>query len=343
MTWLVTNWRLKLLALVLTLGLLAAVAFSENPLTVRTVQAVLDYEGLPSGLAVENPPSRVSVNVFGLSSSVNLASENTTPDIHFHLDLAKAKAGPNQVFYAAPKTLPPNVNWTGDPVQVTLTIDAFESVTLTPIELRTPHVDPGIKVLPDKSMATCGNSSEACRGVTVNGPARLLSGLKAYVEIDSTINTDAQIPTQPVRFERDGVPIDLAKQNYLPSIGWTPSVVDVTIATQRSQGSRQVALRVNVTGRPACGFQASSLDITGGGVVQLSGPLDAIAKVPDSIALPQAVDITGARSPVSVRETVPTDPNVSASPAIVTVTVGITQAFDCSAPTPTPAPSPSPH
>lgn len=341
-TWLISNWRLKLLALALTLGLLAAVAFSENPLTVRTVQAVLDYDNLPAGLAVANPQSRVSVSVYGLSSTVNQAADNTTPNIHFHIDLAKAKPGSTQIFNATPKSLPPNVSWTGDPVQVTLTLDAFDTVTLSPIELRTPHVDTGIKVLADKSSVTCGNSSEPCKGVTVQGPSRLLQGLKAYVQIDTTISTDSKIPTQPIRFEHDGVPIDLAKQNYLPSIGWTPSVVDVNIATQASQGTRQVSLKVNVTGRPACGYRPSSLDITGNGQVQLTGPLDVIAKVPGTITLPQSVDISGATSAVSLKETVPTDPGVSANPSSVTVTVGIDKAVDCTAPTPPPTPTPTP-
>ena len=37
MSWIVTNWRLKLLSLVLTVGLLGGVAFSENPLEFATV------------------------------------------------------------------------------------------------------------------------------------------------------------------------------------------------------------------------------------------------------------------------------------------------------------------
>src|SRR5207248_1711275 len=48
MSWLVGNWQLKLLALVMSLGLFAAVAFEANPLTAHTFTATIEYDGIPA-------------------------------------------------------------------------------------------------------------------------------------------------------------------------------------------------------------------------------------------------------------------------------------------------------
>src|SRR5205814_5243153 len=88
MTWLIANWRLKLLALGLALGLLGAVAFSENPVSVTSVPAVVDYDNKDPSLVVLNPVLKTNVNVFGVSSAVDplKASANFPNGVRFHVD-----------------------------------------------------------------------------------------------------------------------------------------------------------------------------------------------------------------------------------------------------------------
>ena len=50
MSWLLRNWQLKLLALALSVGLFAALAFSENPIQFSTVDAKISYNNRPPGL-----------------------------------------------------------------------------------------------------------------------------------------------------------------------------------------------------------------------------------------------------------------------------------------------------
>ncbi len=244
--------------------------------------------------------------------------------------------------------LPQGVSWTGDPVPVELDFQKFVSTDKPlAIELRTPNVATGYKVLTDKSYMTCGgNSGEHCKGIVVTGPESMLLDpagnviLVAYVQIDQQVNADSLLlPSQPVRFEQRGRAIDLAKQNFLPSVGWAPSVVDVNIAAQKSTAGRQVAVRANVSGRPACGFAVQGLTLSDP-FVTLSGPPDAVAKI-DSVTLPNAIDVSNATSSVRVTQSVPTDAGIASAPGQVTVTVTIAKAFDCTAPTPTPSPRPT--
>ncbi len=343
----VDNWRLKLLALLLTLGLLGAVAFSENPVTVAPVPAAIDYDNLPPGTVVINPLLKSSVNVEGLNSAVNPLRSANPPGIHFHVNLKDARTGAQLTFYAHPGTLPAGVSWTGDPVPVTVGIDRLEVRTL-PIEVRTPRVAPGFKVLDvdDKgkpaTFAQCGNSAEPCL-VKVTAPATLLDQLKAYVLIDDVVSgTSTDSPSQPVRFEQNGRQVDLARFNTLPNLGVDPSTVNVHITAQQTQVTRQVAVTANVTGRPACGYAITGITYNPSAFVQITGPSDKVART-DGITLPQGIDVSGATANQQKTEVVPTDPGVTASPGSVTVTVTISKQVDCTASTPTPLPSPSPR
>lgn len=348
--WLVENWRLKLLAVTLALGLLGAVAFSQNPITLKSLPATIDYDNRPDGLVLVNPSLQTTVNVNGLAAAVNAVSDKVPNGVRFGVDLAKAKAGLHQTFTARPKVLPTGVNWDGVPVQVTLDIDTQAGPTPIDVEIRTPNVAPGWKVVstPAATYAACGDGSAGKCQVRVTGPTTLVDGLKAYVQVESAITNDTtDSPSQPVRFEQNGHPIDLVKSfTTIPQIVINPTTVLAHVTAQRSQASRQVPVRVSVTGRQACGYVVGALNLSNGGFVTLVGPSDTLAKT-DAVTLPNGIDISGATANVSSRQTVPTDPGVSAQPSAIDVVVAINRQFDCAAPTPappapTPAPSPSP-
>lgn len=342
--WLTDNWRLKLLAVVLALGLLGAVAFSQNPLVLKSLPATVDFDNRPAQLVVVNPPPPAIVSVNGLAAAVNAVQDRVPNGIRFGVDLSKARPGPHQTFTARPKTMPPGVNWDGGAVQVTVDIDTLSAPVPLPVEIRTPSVAPGWKVQTDSksTYASCGDGGAGPCQVRVTGPQSVVDGLKAYVQVESTITNDTtDSPSQPVRFEQNGHPIDLLKVSTIPQIVINPTTVLAHVTAQRSQGSRQVPVRVSVTGHPACGYGVNALNVSNGGFVTLSGPSDTLAKA-DAVTLSNAVDISNATANVGSRQPVPTDAGVSSQPGAVDVTVVITKQFDCTAPTPTPAPAPTP-
>lgn len=354
MRWLVSNWRLKLLALVLTMGLLGAVAFSENPVTAVGVPATVDYDRQPNNLVVINPALKTTINVVGLTSQTSALRDPSLPNgIHVHVNLAglQVPTGVRQVtLNATPKTLPAGVSWTGDPILVTVNIDKLDSRdfvmdSVSAQAIRTPKVAPGFKVLPDKTYGTCGNQSQPC-SVHVIAPESLFGPpdkprLRAYAQVDDQISGNETSPTQPVRFELDGKPFDLKTFSSIPSISVEPAVVTVVVNVLQSQVTRQVALNVNVTGQPACGYAVSSISFSPTAFVSVTGAADKIATI-DHIDLPRTMDVSGATGDVRLQQNVPTD-NFTSNPSAVTVTVSIQKKADCTAPTPTPLPSSSPR
>ena len=96
--WVVAHWRLKLLALLLALGLLGAVAFSQNPIAYVTIHAKVEYRfPTTNTLVLTSYPETVPVRAFGLSSDINQYAQGSAGAT---VDLTGAHAGASQTFYS---------------------------------------------------------------------------------------------------------------------------------------------------------------------------------------------------------------------------------------------------
>lgn len=348
MGWIVTNWRLKVLSLVLAVGLLGGVAFSENPPVFDTVAVRVDYHNLPPGLVVTNPTSSVDVPVAGFRSDVQRykqSSEGVT------IDLGRAQAGDHQAYMARPRLDFPGLTFRQSAIPIWLNIEPMDQRQLD-IEVRTAKRAPGIAVVPDRTYATCGNANDHCQ-VSVSGPASVVANLKAYADYDVPITTAAtgSSPNQPIKFEEKGTPVDLTRSHTIPPISWTPEVVTVLVTTQGGSQTKTVPVSVRVQGTQACGYQIASVDVVPN-LVTVNGPVDAVSRI-TSVSMDPIVISGLSASERLARNVVTGSSAVSADPPQVTVSVTVTQAFNCSAPTPAagalpvpsaapPAPSPSP-
>jgi hypothetical protein len=336
-SWLIRNWRLKLLALVLASGLLTAVAFSENPPVFKTVDVRISYPNIPAGLALVNPPRRVPLSVYGLNDAVGRFSASS---VGVTVDMARVHKGANQTFDARPTVVTPGV--TPQVATIPILIPSIEDRVAKPldIEVRLVNQTAGITPILDKTYAVCGNDAEKCKE-TVTGPASLLDGLTVYIKYDGPVLGDSVIRSgsQTVLFEQNGRATDLAKQNTEPNVGWDHSTVEVHIEAKGTSVQKTVGLHPNITGSPACGFAVTGVTISTP-FPQLSGPADIVSKTGGAIELP-AISIAGATGAVTQTVAItPSDPALTVNPARVTVSVGVQQAFSCVAPTPTPTRSP---
>jgi YbbR domain-containing protein len=341
--WIVANWRLKLLSLLLAIGLLGGVAFSENPPVFGSVPVKVNYNlPLPTDVVVVNPPTFVQVPVAGFRSDV-VRYEQTTAGVT--VDLSHAKPGSNQVYFAVPRTDIQGLTFRQSAIRVVLDIEPLVPRQLD-IEVRTTNKAPGIAVVPDQTFATCGNANDQCQ-VSVTGPASVLAKLKAYVQYDVPITTAStgSSPNQQVEFEEDGHKVDLGKMATIPPILWTPDVVTVQVTTQGGTQTKSVPVSAHVAGTQPCGYQISGVDVSPSQVT-ISGPAEAVSKI--QFVNLDPVPLTGL-NPAGQRftRTVAPAPGVSADPQQVTVTVSGYEAFNCAAPSPVagvqPAPpSPSP-
>jgi YbbR domain-containing protein len=346
--WIFTNWRLKLLSLVLAVGLLAGVAFSENPPIFDTVAVRVDYHNLPEDLVITNPPTTVQVPVAGFRSDVARYRQSATG---VTIDLSRARVG-HQVYAAEPRFDLPGLQFRESPIQIPLDIEPQGTRQLD-IEVRTKNRAAGIAVVPERTYATCGNANDHCL-VSVTGPQSVVDNLKAYADYDVPITTAAtgSSPNQPIKFQEHGVPIDLNKgPRTIPPISWTPEVVTVLVTTQGGTQTKMVPVNVRTQGAQACGYQIASVDVQPQ-VVAVAGPVDAVTRI--TAVNMDPIVLSGLNASQRLIKNVSVGVNgISVDPQQVFVTVNVAQAFSCAAPSPasgvapatpssTPTPSPSP-
>jgi YbbR domain-containing protein len=339
--WVVANWRLKLLSLLLAVGLLGGVAFSENPPVFGSVPVKVNYNlPLPTDVVVVNPPTFVEVPIAGFRSDV-LRYEQTTAGVT--VDLSHAQPGRNQVYLARPRTDIQGITFRQSPIPIVLDIEPLVPRQLG-IEVRTTNKAAGIQVVPDQTFATCGNANDQCQ-VSITGPASVLANLKAYVQYDVPITTAStgSSPNQQVEFEENGHKVDLGKLPTIPSILWTPDVVTVQVTTQGGSQTKSVPVSVRVAGAQPCGYQISGVDVQPSQVT-ISGPAEAVSKI--QFVNLDPVPLTGLTVAERFIRNVAPGPGVTADPQQVTVSVSGYQAFNCAAPSPVagvqPVPTPSP-
>jgi YbbR domain-containing protein len=335
-----THWRLKLLALGLAVGLLGAVAFSENPPEYKTVSEKVEYVFPPdnpnANLVLIGPKTSVDVQVFGLRDAIDQYASNAAG---VSVDLTNAHPGNDQTFIGHPKSPPSGLNFRSTDIPIKLSIEVLKSEELT-VDVKTPTAS-GVDVT--TKIATCGNDAVACQ-VLVTGPPSLLDGLAAYVNYNASITSAGTLrtPSQKVLFEHHGKPIDLAQFPSQPSPSWAPPVVTVKIDTQGGTQTKQVPITYSITGTQACGYMITRVDVTPTQMVAIHGPVDAVAKV-TAVAVTNPIDITGLSSTKTFARTISTgNSQVTSDSGTITVTVNVQQQFTCSAPRPSPTPLPSP-
>ncbi|HVB77416.1 MAG TPA: CdaR family protein [Candidatus Nitrosotalea sp.] len=339
MSWIVSNWRLKLLALVLSVALLGAVAFSENPLTLSTEQVRINYagSGLAPNVVLVNPPASVGVPVFGVRdaiSSLGPASIVVTPDLS-HLRVGSTTVS------VTPKILVQGVTAQSNSVQISLTAARLVSQTFA-IDVRIPNLTSGVTIDAAHTFVVCGDTLTPCQ-VRVTAPASFMNGLDAYVEYSGAIGTQATVDSNnyPVHFEQSGRPIDFSALDDYPLPAVDHANVGVHIQTLGGTQSLSVPLRVTTTGTPACGYQLASVSIQPSALVQVSGPTGSVSNL--SVIQLAPVDLSGLSSGTTVTRPVSTgSPTLKADPSSVRVLLTLTQAFSCAAPSPSPATAPTP-
>ena len=280
--WLVDDWKLKLLALTISVALLFSVAFSQLPTQTLTVNARLNYTNSPpSGLIVDNPPSTTRITITGLASNVRAAVVTASAD------LSKLKGEGTAIL------LTPTSNVLGSAVTVTsvapitLKVEPLASAQLAVTVLA--NAAQGWQIT--NSKATCGNALQVCH-ITVTGPTSLLQGLSPYVVVDALINgTSLEQLGSNVRFRDRNNDIDLTTLVTIPAIAWSPQTVTVNVGAKHGLETIDVALLDALPlSPPAAGYRVTRVTVTPQ-LVTVTGSPDAMANI-QSITL-AAVRLAG--------------------------------------------------
>jgi len=322
LSWLLDDWKLKLLAVGLAVLMLGAVAFSQNPPTSKPLSVGIAYS-IPAGLILINPPTQTTVTVSGLADVVSAA--NST-NVVTTADISKASPGTNVRVNLVPKSV-----LTGVTVQTTpivLNIDQRAVVKLT-VDVRTPQgTAPGWQIT--KMETRC---PDAPCSVSFDGPLSLETNLKAYADFPVPVAGSYDFPSQPVTLEQNGTPLDLHKlrANTQPQASLDIGTVNIHIEAKSGTSTRQVAMVDSPPSSPPPNCYRVT-DITVDPVtIILTGSPDALSKV-TRITLP-AVDLSTRTSDATFRIPIPFPSGVTGSPTSAKVTYTISQNPNCATPT----------
>ncbi|HEY3193714.1 MAG TPA: CdaR family protein [Candidatus Dormibacteraeota bacterium] len=312
MSWITADWRLKLLALGLSILMLGAVAFSQNPPKVRTIQGVSIAYSVPADLVVINPPSKTTVSVTGLA---DILASVTDSSLVATLDLTKAQPGTNVSVTLVAKSLVQGVTVQNPNVPVALNIDRRASIKLT-VTARTPRVTPGWQVT--KAETRCPDNP--CT-VTFDGPASWETNLKAYADfLDPVQNSTYEVLTQPVVLFQNGAPLDLTRRT-IPDAGLDVSTVTIHIEAKTGSSSRQVVLIDSAPSQgPRPGYRVTNVVVDPITVV-ITGNADVLVKI-NTIALPP-LDLSSYTSDITFRVTIPYPNGATGTVAVARVTYSI--------------------
>lgn len=333
MNWFVQHWRLKLLALMLSLGLFVAVAFQQNPISQQTATAPISYDGLASDQILVGAPSTIKVNLVGLAGNLRAVALNPVPVI-VHVNCARLKNGP-QVVYGRPQVFVANVRSDLDQIPFPVRVDDRASVTLKPAVRLT--FAPGWEAVKTTVNVPLPGKPEN-DSIHINGPASFVKDLKAYVTYPQPIAANSQgVPNLPIILELEGkenVPLP----STFPATTIDAVTASLTVEARKPSQTRRVPLLETPSGTPAAGYRITAINIEPL-FIDIVGSADDLVKI-DSITL-ASIPVDGKTSNVVQQVRVNLPGNVSGSVTAVTVTISIQQ-NPVVQPTPPPTPSPSP-
>jgi YbbR domain-containing protein len=322
MSWVFQNWQLKLLALVLSLGLFAAVAFQQNPIQVIPVTAPISYDNLSaSQTIIYSGPATVRINVSGLAQNVRIAGPN---NVSVHVDASRLRNG-TQGVVGRPRVAVPGVTTLEDQVPLQITVDDRATVTL-PVEARITYAE-GWKPVTDKIVVTPSK-------LTFVGAASELKDVKAFVAPASPIGvSSADVPSLPIQLEKNGRPFPTPTDTIPATTIDSTLNASLHVEAQKPNQTRRVPLLETPSGTPAAGYRITAVTIDPL-FIDVSGSVDDLVNI-NSVVLP-AIAVDGASG--NMTRTVRVNnlpPNVTSPTSSVSVTITI-QKNPAVQPSPTP-------
>ena len=322
------SWRLKVLALGLSVLMLGAVAFAQNPPTFRTLTVGPIQYNIPDNLIVLDAPTKTTVRVTGLADVIQSANASS---LVATFDLTKASPGPAVKVNLVIKSLDGRVQVQNPSVPFALFIDQRKTVPLT-VQVRFPRVAPGWVVT--KAAAACPNTP--CI-VNFDGPATWEAKLNAYADYGVPVSGEKTVtPNLDVNLEQNGTPIDrVSFVKTAPYASLDPAAVEVTIQAKTGTTSKQVVLIDSPPSHgPPPGYRVTAITISPFAVV-ISGKA-----LPDdtTLSLP-AIDLSGKTSTFTVTVAIPYGAGITGSAQSARITYSISANPNLQ---PSPSPTPSP-
>ena len=316
------EWRLKLLALGLAVLMLGAVAFSQNPVTTRSLAVPLHYDVQPNIILI-NPPAKMTVFYSGLTDAVSRVDES---NLIATVDASRALPGSAvRLAVNANTTLGPDVR-VQQPAPIAVQVDSRQILEL-PVQVNA-HAQSGWSIDPTRTVATCAGalSPNPCK-VHFDGPVTWENNLKAIATLQGSAIGTQNTPNQPVQLVNSSGILDLTTRTVPQA---TVDVTSVDIHTEAVQGTTSISVPLIDSppsqpppqGYRVTGVSITPLLVTVSGNPAALGRLHNIALLPSDlsrftsdvtiqIAIPYPDGVTGSTANATVKYSISPNPNVS--------------------------------
>lgn len=270
-----------MLALVIAVFLWVYVAQSQNPMTEKLFEIPLEYNNLPTNMAVVDKVDTVKVRVQGYNGVVGNLD---TKDISASVDLTDANIG--QYVAKINIGLPAGVQLISvSPVDIEVNIQELKSVTV-PVEVDISDVSA-------EDGYTLMTPSALTDAVKISGAKDNVAKIsKAVVKIPAGVLTDSYNGTLPVSvYDANGNSLD-------DLLTVMPETVEVVLPVVSDTPSKVAPISASLVGEPAEGYTVSRIVIAPNIVTAFASQylLDNIDYVQT-----EAIDITGAKSNVTAK------------------------------------------
>lgn len=324
---LIRNWRLKLLALILAIVAWVGVVYAANPPGQRAVQVPVPQSNslLPAGYVLTSAIPEQTVVVAGTQDHLSAFKASFLQVSADYRVISRIGNHVPQVVDVplTVQTSDPNVQIASYPRSVQARVDKSGKGTATvTIDIAKP--------LPAGYIITATTVSPST--VTLQGPEHELSG--AVVKTDpidlASYESDYSKTLLVYAYDRSG-------ESRLSRVNVDPPSVSVTIAIKEVSNARTSSLVLGPIRGIQPGYEVSSISYTPM-TVTLTGPQQVLNQSSLSEITTAAIDLGGRTGTNSYTVTIPAPAtNVSVSPTTVRITVTVIPI-----PTPTASPTPTP-
>jgi len=263
---LLSNLRLKLLALFFAVALWSVVAYTSNPTQSRAYTLPVDHPTLPAGLVIAGDAPQVKVTVIATAGDLRSFDPHV---LHVNGNFSNVKVGNNQVPIRVDNT-DPAVQIDAPPT-VPVAVDLLGSATVNVSIERVHSLTPGFH---EQANATTVTPTS----VRVDGPKSELNGLQAVVAVDlSGLNAPgiSQVYTVVIRDASGKIP---------KGITVTPPQVTVKMVIQADAITVPKPVGWTLSGQPAAGYRVSNVQISPL-EVQATGLQNALGALPFLLSL----------------------------------------------------------
>jgi len=285
--WISDNYRTFLWALALSVAVWVAAVTSADPNETRLLPSPVPIQIIgqdPSLVINSDIPKEVEITLRAPHSVWNLIDANSQI-VQAILDLSGLSSGEH--------TLNLQIQVNARPVQIKSVLPSTATFTLEPLATQTHKIDLSISGEPAVGYEVGGASLQPKEVVVAGAQSQVEKAARARVSVNLSGSRESFDQTLPVEvLDENGQKVD--------GVTVSPETVHVTLPVTQQGGYRDVAVKVNVTGRVASGYHLTDISVYPPIVTVFAANPDQVNALPGVVET-QPLDLQNAKEDISTR------------------------------------------